>query len=67
MQRKITKGNPQGSCCGPGYWNILYNSLLNIQFTKTSKAVTFADDLLLAIRKKTVRTAENISNIEMKK
>jgi len=67
MQRTITKGTPQGSCGGPGYWNILYNSLLNIKFTKSSKAVAFADDLLLAIRNKIVRAAENISNIEMNK
>ena len=48
-------------------WNILYNSLLNIQFTKNSKAVAFADDLILAIRKEAIRAAENISNIEMSK
>jgi len=67
MQRTVTKGIPQGSCCGPGYWNVLYNSLLNIQFTKSSKAVAFADDLILAIRNETERAAENISNIEMSK
>ena len=22
IERDITKGCPQGSCCGPGYWNI---------------------------------------------
>jgi formyltetrahydrofolate synthetase len=55
----------QGPCCGPGYWNIQYNSLLNLQFTKRSKAVAFANDLILAIRSDTIREAENISNIEM--
>jgi len=65
--KEVTKVSPQGSCCAPGYWNILYNSLLNIQFTKNSKAVTFADDLILAIRKETIRAAENISNIEKSK
>ena len=58
---------PQGSCCGPGYWNILYNSLLNIKFTKSTKAVAFADDLILAIKNESIRAAENISNIEMSK
>jgi hypothetical protein len=67
IQRAVTKGAPQGSCCGPGYWNILYNSLLNIQFMKSFKAVAFADDLILAIRNETIRAAENISNIEMSK
>ena len=67
IQRTVTKGSPQGSCCGPGYWNIQYNSLLNLQFTKRSKAVAFADDLILAIRSETIRAVENISNIEMSK
>ena len=55
------------SCCGPGYWNIQYNSLLNLQFTKSTKAVAFADDLIIAIRSETIRAAENISNIEISK
>jgi ribonuclease HI len=67
IQRTVTKGSPQGSCCGPGYWNIQYNSLLNLQFTKRTKAVAFADDLILAIRSETIRAAENISNVEMSK
>ena len=67
MQRTVTKGTPQGSCCGPGYWNILYNSLLNIQFAKISKAVAFTDNLILAIKNETVRSVENISNTEMSK
>ena len=45
----------------------LYNSLLHIQFTKSTKAVAFPNDLILAIRNETIRAAENISNIEMSK
>ena len=40
---------------------------MNTQFTKSSKAVAFADDLILAIRNETLRAAKNISNIEMSK
>jgi len=40
---------------------------MNIQFTKSSKAIAFADDLILAVRNETIRAAENISNIEMSK
>ena len=65
--RFVTKGAPQGSCCGPGYWNILYNSLLNIQFSARTKAVAYADDLILVIRNESIRAAENVSNIEMGK
>jgi hypothetical protein len=67
VQRIVTKGSPQGSCCGPGYWNIQYNSILNLQFMKRTKTVAFADDLILAIRSETIRAAENVSNIEMRK
>jgi hypothetical protein len=30
IEKSVTKECPQGSCCGPGLWNIQYNSLLNI-------------------------------------
>ena len=35
--RDVSKGCPQGSCCGPGLWNIQYNSLLNLEFGKQTK------------------------------
>ena len=44
IEKSITKGCPQRSCCGPGYCTNLYNSLLNIKFTKHTKAIAFADD-----------------------
>jgi hypothetical protein len=47
IERSVRKGCPQGSCCGPGYWNLLYNSLLKLEFTSHSKAVAFADDLII--------------------
>jgi hypothetical protein len=39
--------------------------LLNLKFTRRTKVVTFADDLILVIRGKTVREAEKFSNLEM--
>jgi hypothetical protein len=33
IENNITKCCPQGSCYGPGYWTILYNSLLDIKYT----------------------------------
>jgi hypothetical protein len=50
IERKITKGTPQGSCCSPAYWNILYNSLLSLELTSHSKAIAFADDLIIPTR-----------------
>ena len=51
-QRNINKGCPQGSCCGPGYWNIQYNSLLNIEYNQHTKVQAFADDFLMIVRGK---------------
>jgi hypothetical protein len=67
VEREVIKGCPQGSCCGPGFWNIQYNSLLNLEFKKQTKAMAFADDLLLAVKAESIREAENITNMEMGK
>ena len=65
IDKTVTKGCPQGSCCGPGYWNIQYNSLLNLNFAKWTRAVAFADDLLLAVKAANVAEVENFTNMEM--
>jgi len=57
----------KGSSQGPGFWNIQYNSLLNLEFGKRTKAIAVADDLLIAVRLQTVREAENFANIEISK
>jgi len=67
MEREVNKGCPQGSCCGPGFWNIHFNSLLNVKFGKRTKAIAFADDLLIAVRAENVQEAENFANIEISK
>jgi hypothetical protein len=67
IEAEITKGCPQGSCCGPGLWNIYYNSLLNINGMHRTKTIAFADDLILATRGKTVTEAENVADIELTK
>jgi len=67
VEAEITRGRPQGTCCGPGFWSIFYNSLLNLNFTHRTKCIAFADDLILATRGKSVIGAENISNSELTK
>ena len=62
----VTKG-PQGSCCGPGYWNIQFNSILNLKFAKWRTAIAFVDDLLIAVKAGTVVEVEYFTNIEMSK
>jgi len=36
-QRNISKGCPQGSASDPGFWNIFYNSLLNLEYRQNIK------------------------------
>ena len=67
VEREVNKGYAQGSCCGPGFWNIQYNSLLNLNFRKQTKAIAFADDVLIAVKAESIREAENITNTEMNK
>jgi len=67
LERAVSKGCPQGSCLGPGMWNIFYNSLLKLKFTSSTKIIAFADDLLLLTRGETVSEIENIANLELTK
>jgi hypothetical protein len=55
------------SCSGPGFWNIQFNCLLKLEFKARTKAVAFADDLMLAVRGDSVSAVENYSNGEMSK
>jgi hypothetical protein len=82
VEREVSKGCPQVSCCGPAFWNIQYNCLRNLEFTKQTsiqfnslnlefrketKAIAFGDALLIAVKAESIREAENISNIRMNK
>jgi len=67
METKLTKFYPQGSCFGPGLWNIQFDPLLKFQYTEHTKAVAFADDLLIMIRAESVGEAESIANVELNK
>ena len=67
IDTKVNKGCLQGSYCEPGYWDIQYNSLLNMNFAKWTRAIAFADDLLIVVKASTVAEVENYTNIEMGK
>jgi len=44
-----------------------YNSLLNLKYGKRTKAITFADDLLIAVRAENVQKAGKFATIEISK
>jgi len=66
-ERKVTKGSPQGSCCGPGLWDVLYNALLDLEFTSHTKAIAFADDLAILTYGETTSEAEAYTNSDLAK
>ena len=67
LEREVSKGCPQGSCCGPGFWNMQFNSLLKLKFKARTKAVTFTDDPMVAVRGDSASVVENYSNGELSK
>ena len=67
IEKEVSKGCPQGSCCEPAFWNIQFNALLNLEDEKQTKMVAFVDDVILAVKAETITEAENLANIEMGK
>jgi hypothetical protein len=67
IKKKITKGCPQGSCCGPGLWNVQYDPILNLSYTKYTKIIAFADVLVIIVEADSIGEAENFANIELNK
>jgi hypothetical protein len=63
----VTKGCPQGSCCGPGFWDIMYDALLNLNFSSHTKVIAFADDLAVLTKGKTPTEAEAFANSDLAK
>lgn len=66
-EKQVEKGCPQGSCCGPGLWNVLYNSMLNLQFTQRTEVIAFADDILIMTKGKSKLDVGNYCNQDLKK
>jgi hypothetical protein len=66
-KRTVTKGCPQGSCCGPGFWNIMYNALLNLKFSGHTKVIAYADDLVIMTTGNNPSEAEVFANTDLAK
>ena len=67
VDRDIQKGCPQGSCCGPGFWNVMYNGLLNLNYSRHTKLIAFADDVAVITEGDSLAEAEMYSNADMAK
>jgi hypothetical protein len=66
-EKTVTKGCPHGSYCGPGFWNLIYNSLLQLELTSHPNTIAFADDLLILTKGESIAEAENYMNLELNK
>jgi len=62
VERKVTICSPQGSCCGLGFWNIVYNALLNLEFSRHTKVIAIADDLRITTQGKRPSEAKVYAN-----
>src|SRR5690606_41088704 len=62
LSKVVEKGCPQGSACGPGLWNILYDELLQTTMPDGCELIAFADDLVLLCEKTTEACLELSTN-----
>jgi hypothetical protein len=44
-EKQVQKGCPQGFCSGPGLWNFMYNSFLNLEFNSPTKVMVITSFL----------------------
>ena len=67
IEKPVNMGFPQVSCSSPGLWNILYISLLNMDFSHRTRVSAFADDLLVLTRGKSALDTESYVSQDLKK
>ena len=60
--KTMTKGCVQGSVCGPTFWNLILDELLETKLPKGCNIQAFADDVLLIISGKDSQDVERITN-----
>jgi hypothetical protein len=65
--KHLSKGCPQGSSCGPCFWNLIIDGLLNLETPLGVKIQAFADDTLLMISSKTITELEAKANHMLEK
>jgi hypothetical protein len=56
-----------GACCGPVFWNVMFNSFLKLEFNSRIKVMAFADDLIVLTKGAYKTEEENYANLDLKK
>jgi len=67
IERSVKNGSPQWSRWGPGFWNLLYNSIFKLEFTSHTKVTAFANDLIILTKGESIVEVENYMNLELRK
>jgi hypothetical protein len=65
VERKVKAGCPQGSHCGPGFWNMIYIDLLNMKYSSHTKLIAFTDDLAILTYGKMLSEVEAYANSDL--
>ena len=58
----MTRGCVQGSVCGPTFWNLILDELLETTFPEGCHFQAFADDVLLLVTGKDTNTVQRVTN-----
>ena len=53
IEKDVSKGCPQGSCCGPAFWNIVLR-IIKLGIRETNKNLAFSDEVILAVKAETI-------------
>ncbi|KAL0858960.1 hypothetical protein ABMA27_010820 [Loxostege sticticalis] len=61
-EKTTTKGCVQGSVCGPMFWNIILDELLETELPHGAHIQAFADDVLLIVEAPTVESVQRTTN-----
>ena len=65
-EKTMTKGCVQGSVCGPTFWNLVLDELLDVPLPKGCYIQAFADDVLLLVSGKDTIEVEAATNDALK-
>ncbi|KAL0892592.1 hypothetical protein ABMA27_014321 [Loxostege sticticalis] len=61
-EKTTSKGCVQGSVCGPMFWNIILDELLETKLPHGAHIQAFADDVLLVVEAPTVESVQRTTN-----
>lgn len=67
ITRETSAGVPQGSVAAPVLWNILYDSVFDLQFQPGVYLTAYADDLAVSVVGKDATILENLANDALQK